>query len=80
MHRHLGDEVVLLNVKTGTYFGLSGTGVRFWELLCEGASFDRVIATVGQEFEVDEATLRNDLGGLLEELLENRLVEVAVGR
>ena len=33
VYRELGGEMVLLNLKTGVYFGLNETGAEMWTLL-----------------------------------------------
>ena len=64
----LDDELVLLNVETGIYFGLDAIGSRIWRLLAQGAAegdiFDRLLA----EYDVEPAQLRSDLSGFLKVL------------
>jgi hypothetical protein len=75
--RQVGDETVLLNLESGTYFGLDPVGSRFLELLqAEGAlvaAMDRML----EEFEVNEAQLEADLLQLADEMLASGLLEVA---
>ena len=50
--RRLGDEVVLVHLKTNRIFSLSPTGARFWELLSDGKSRTEIEAALLQEYEV----------------------------
>jgi hypothetical protein len=70
----LEGEMVLLNLRTGIYFGLNRTGTRAWELLGSGAELATVCETLLQELDVDAATLGRDLSQLFEQLLEHHLV------
>lgn len=74
MFRVLGDEAVLLNLATGTYFGLDDVGTRMWQLMSEHGSTDKVIEALMDEYEVDEALLQSDLNKLIKNLVDNGLV------
>ena len=61
----LEGEAVLLHLKTEEYYTLDETGTRMWQLLIEHSEKEPVIAQMLAEYEVDEATLRNDLTRLI---------------
>jgi hypothetical protein len=75
--RQVGDETVLLNLESGTYFGLDPVGSRFLELLQADGALAAVIAPMLEEFEVTEARLEADLLQFAEEMLASGLLEVA---
>jgi hypothetical protein len=70
----LDDQAVLLNLKTGIYFGLNDTGTRIWKLIEEHGDIDAVRKRMLEEFDVSQETLEGDLRGLLSELLERGLL------
>lgn len=70
----LGDETVILNLTTGDYFTLNGTGTRAWQLLEEHGDLDAVREAMAREFDVAEDRLRADLDRLLQDLVERKLV------
>jgi hypothetical protein len=74
MFRILGEEAVLLNLASGTYFGLDEVGTRMWQLISEHGSTDKVVATMLDEYEVAENQLRDDLNNLIQQLNEKGLV------
>lgn len=74
--RSIGDETVLLNLASGTYFGLDPVGSRFLELLAAESALAAVIARMLEEFEVSEAQLETDLLQLANEMLASGLLEV----
>lgn len=76
--RELGDEAILLDLDTSTYFGLDAVGTRIWHLLAEGYSPEAIVPQLMCEFDVDERQLRPDLTRLVQQLLQRRLL-IAVG-
>ncbi|MDH4186665.1 MAG: PqqD family protein [Nitrospira sp.] len=72
--RDLAGESVLLNLRSGTYFGLDAIGTRFWHLLREQGSLAQTIATLLNEYDVDEIRLRQDVEALVDQLLAKGLL------
>src|SRR3990170_6048442 len=59
--RELGDEAVLLNLRTGSYFGFDPVGTRIWQLIVEHGSLARVLESMLEEYEVEPGMLERDL-------------------
>jgi hypothetical protein len=72
--RDLNGEAVLLNLETGSYYGLDPVGTRMWELLSTLESVPEVIAVLRAEYHVDETRLRQDLDYLIVKLEEQGLL------
>ena len=77
MSRDFRGQVVILNLESGTYFGLEELGARIWALLQEGESLRRVFEAIHQEYDVSPDTLERDLLRLVEELRTKGLVSVS---
>jgi len=77
--REVGDEVMLLDLATGTYFGLNSVGGRFWQLLENGKSPLEARETMLAEFDVAPEVLDSDLEALLDELAVQGLVQAGDG-
>jgi hypothetical protein len=77
MVRAIGDESVLLNLGTETYFGLNTTGSRMWQLLAASASVAEAVDALAVEFDVDREELMTDLCSLADELVMKGLLRVA---
>ncbi|HOP17987.1 MAG TPA: PqqD family protein [Gammaproteobacteria bacterium] len=69
------DEAVILDPKSGRYFTLNAVGTRMVQLYRDLADVDAVVATIVAEYAVDDATVRQDLQQLLEDLSANGLAE-----
>ena len=77
MMQELGDELVLLDMRSEHYFGLNEVGARVWQQMSEGCDLDTMVRTLTEEFDVDEATLRADVERLIADLADAGLVEPA---
>lgn len=77
MARQVGDETVILDLATGTYFGLDPVGARLWQLLGEDKTVADICETLFAEYEVSLEDLQRDVTSLLDELRARGLVSVA---
>jgi hypothetical protein len=76
MVSELGGESVLLNLRTESYFGLDDVGTSFWAALSSQPTIDAAVGKLLEEFETDEATVRNDVSSFLDSLVTYGLVEI----
>jgi len=74
MSRLVGDETVLLDLASGTYFGLDGVGKRIWETVSDGRSLAETVEVVIAEFEVDKAQAEADVLEFANDLKERGLL------
>ena len=74
--RDLAGELVLLNLKTGVYFGLDPMGTRIWHLLQEQRSLQEVLESLLEEYAVTQARCAQDLLHFVALLWKQGLVEV----
>lgn len=74
----LQDELVLLNLHTGVYFGLNAVGARIWHLLQahQQAPLKNVLDSLVDEYDVPSDRCTGDLLKLVARLEENRLLEI----
>ena len=69
-----GGEVVLLNLESESYYGLDEVGARMFHVIEQGGNIDEAVASILDEYEVDAATLNDDLRGLAGELVKHGLL------
>jgi hypothetical protein len=77
MARQAGDETVILDLGSGTYFGLDPVGGRIWQLMSEGKTLGEVCDTMLDEYEVTRNDLERDVIELADKLLEQKLISIA---
>ena len=76
MARQVGDETVILDLGSGTYFGLDPVGARIWQLMGEGKTLGEICDTMVDEYDVTREALEHDVLELVERLLEQKLVSI----
>ncbi len=77
MARTVGDETVILDLASGTYFGLDPVGARIWQLMADGQTLGAICETLLNEYEITRETLEDDILRLTEELRAKGLVCLA---
>lgn len=71
----IDDELVMMSVDHGQYYGLGGVGPRVWELIEEPRSFEELIDQILEEFEVSREVCENDMVEFLQQMEKLGLVE-----
>ena len=79
LFRELDTEAVLLNLKTGVYYGLNPVGTRAWQLMVEHGALAQVLDVMLDEYEVDRELLEKDLLDLGRQLQDAGLCSVVAG-
>jgi hypothetical protein len=70
----LGEEAVLLDLKSGTYFGLNAVGSRIWELIAVQAPLGTIRDTLLAEYDAQPGRIWHDIEVLVRELLHRGLL------
>ena len=68
MARTVGEETVILDVTSGTYFGLDPVGARMWQLMSDGKTLAEIRDLMLEEYEVSREELERDTLRLAQEL------------
>ena len=72
----LGEESVILNLKSCAYYGMNPVGAFVWKLLQEPRSVAELRGAVLGEYEVEAERCERDLIELLEQMLSEGLIDV----
>ena len=72
----IGNQMAILNLKSGIYYGLDSVGSRVWELLQTPRAAGEIEAAVMAEYDVQPERLRPDLQRLCRELADAGLIEI----
>ena len=73
------DEIVVLDVDQGCYFGLDRSGSAIWDLLETPRSVEEVCAGLVERFDVSRETCRSEVVFFLHELHAAGLVQTVAG-
>ena len=72
--QRVGDDLVLVQLKTNEIYALNETGARFWDLLVEGKSRSEVEAAMLREFDVPPEQLAVEIDHILAELAKHKMI------
>ena len=75
--QRVGEDVVLVHLKTNQIFALNETGARFWELLAEGRSRAEIECALHEEFDVEPEPLRREIDALVADLARQDIVRAS---
>lgn len=70
-------EAVLMNVDSGRYFGLDGTGTTIWNRIEEPCKIGDLIGLMMSEYEDESGEIEADVLAFLAHMADERLIEVA---
>lgn len=73
--RHLGEGAVLVHLPTNRVFELNHTGTRVWDLIGEGVSFDRMVQTLADEYDMHPDGVATDVTELIAWLRDEELIQ-----
>jgi len=70
------DEMVLLGLEDGIYYGLNPVGAFIWEQIKEPKTIPEIRDAILEEFDVGRTECEEDLKELLQELADKGLIDV----
>src|SRR5579875_805638 len=73
VHETIDGETILIDLSTGTYFSLRGSGPRIWELLLATGSIPATVAALADEFPGHE-TLSDEVISFAQDLISRELL------
>lgn len=76
LYSEIDSEAVILDVNSGTYFGLNEVSNYIWQSLQTPASQQQLVEKVLAEYEVTESEAVSDLEILLKDMSDAGLIEV----
>jgi hypothetical protein len=78
LYRDLSGEAVILDLASGTYYGLNAVGAHIWQLIAHHGELRLVFEELCQEYDASPGDLERDLIELVGRLADACLVEVKI--
>ncbi|MCX6307170.1 MAG: lasso peptide biosynthesis PqqD family chaperone [Bacteroidetes bacterium] len=72
----MDDEVVMMNIEKGNYYGLNPVAAEIWEMLTEPMTVQAICDRLMEEFDVDQDTCQNEVIAYVEKLFNESLIVV----
>jgi hypothetical protein len=79
IHETIEGEVILIDLKTGTYYSLRDTGATVWQAIEKGAGEDDIAAELGSRYDASESEIHDAVRRLLAELEREGLIRADEG-
>ena len=76
VYSELDGEAVILQLHSGTYYGLNAAGAYVWDMLRQPRKVAEILAGMMDRFDVDSDRCERDLMALLQRLSDEDLIEV----
>jgi hypothetical protein len=70
----IGEEVVMLDMDSGFYFGLNSVASVIWGLLANEISFEALIDQLMAQFDVERSLCEADTKELLDQMVEKNII------
>jgi hypothetical protein len=70
----IDDEIVMMSIEQGDYYGLDSVASRIWQLLEQPQTVSKITAQLMAEYEVAAEQCRADTGAFVREMVEHGLV------
>lgn len=74
IHENFDDEVVIVDLDSGSYYSLNQSGADVWSLVARQAPLGEIIAEIGCRYQASLADIEGGLGEFLAELQREALV------
>lgn len=74
VHETVDGEVIAIDLASGSYYSLAGSGPAVWEQLGNGASEAEICAAMAGRFDADGEAIARAVSVLLAELRESNLI------
>jgi hypothetical protein len=72
----LGEEIILLHLENGNYYGLEEVGARIWRLMEQPTKVREIERVLLEEYDIEPERCHEEVVQLLSDLIDNGLVEV----
>lgn len=73
----LAGEAVILNLASGTYYGLNEVGARIWDMIQQPCPCNKILHVLLAEYDVQPDVCAQDLTKILMEMKDACLIEVS---
>ena len=75
--RDMGGEIVILDLASQHYFGLSGAGNDIWHLIIELGSSEKIVERLIAKFEAEPSVVKDDFERIVGELAEKGMLKIS---
>jgi hypothetical protein len=75
----IGDEVVMLDMESGFYFGLNSVASAIWTMMQNEITVEEIVGQLMTEYAVQENQCRVETEELIAKMLEHKIITCVTG-
>jgi hypothetical protein len=75
----IGDEVVMLDMESGYYFGLNSIASVIWNMMQNAVTVEEIVAQLLTEYAVQESQCMAETQELIGRMLEHKIITCVTG-
>ena len=76
LSNNLGDDVVMMDIEQGAYYGLEGVASRIWEFAETPVSVGLLCDRLTTEYEISPQQCRQEVTAFLGDLVDRNIVQI----
>ena len=76
LSNNLGDDVVMMDIEQGAYYGLEGVAARIWEFTETPVSVGLLCDRLTTEYEISPAQCRQEVTAFLGDLVNRNIFQI----
>ena len=70
----IDDEILMMSIEDGKYYGLNAVGSEIWKMLDEPKSIEEIIPALKEIFDIDDETCRKESLDFIESMIKNNII------
>ena len=74
--KELDDEMIIMDMNSGRYFGLNETGAKIWSLLNDHHNIGTIINLLHDEYEISKEKCKKEVIAFIQDILDKGLINV----
>ncbi len=76
LFNNLGDDVVMMDIEQGSYYGLEEVAARIWELTENPVSVASICETLISEYDVPEQKCEQEVTAFIDDLINRKIIHI----
>jgi hypothetical protein len=75
IYQKLGDDILLLHLRTNRFYELNNTAARVWELISTGSDLEHTVVQLASEFNAETAVLMPAVEAVITSMTRENLLK-----
>ena len=72
----MDNEIVMMSVETGAYYGLNEVGTKIWSLISEPVTIESICSQLQTEFDVTAKDCEKEVLKFIDGMIKEKMIEI----